>query len=141
MWIILQQKTEKLQISTKTNTDMIGIRTSEVERRVPVPGTRYEMQTGDRIVVRVQMYDGRQVNFVSTRLADMTEIIGEVRRLGRDCQGLARMSVRNTSRGWRIERPIKLYPDRHARRGLGLNRDMPLDSEYAPRMLMPWETH
>jgi hypothetical protein len=46
-----------------------------------------------------------------SRVSDFSELLGELRRQTRGCRGLARLYVRNVSRGWSMERPLMLYRD------------------------------
>ena len=41
---------------------------------------------------------------------DLTELWGELRRKCRGISGLAKLYLRNASRGWSIERPMMIYP-------------------------------
>lgn len=122
------------------NENRTGLRvgTSVRQRMIRTPGVEHRMRYGDRILVRVELPGGREVNFVSNELSDLTEVFGEIRSRVRGERGLARMSVRNATEGWRIDRPLKLYADRYLSRGLG-NLHV---SEPAPQhMPFPWETH
>lgn len=123
---------------TENRTGM-RVGTSERVRRVVVPsGTGKPMKYGDRIFVRLEFpYGyGQGISFCSEMLADMTEVIGEIRRRTRHLRGLCRMCVRNATEGWSIERPLKLY-DSESRFAAA---QAPV-SFATPRMQMPWEAH
>lgn len=123
---------------TENRTGM-RVGTSERVRRVVVPsGTGKPMKYGDRIFVRLEFpYGyGHGISFCSEMLADMTEVIGEIRRRTRHIRGLCKMCVRNATEGWAIERPLKLY-DSESRFA---SAQAPV-SFATPRMQMPWEAH
>lgn len=64
---------------------------------------------GDRIQARL-ILDGRIVaDFISDRIADMTELLNAIRFRTRELRGLARLYVRNLTRGWSEDRPLMLY--------------------------------
>lgn len=125
---------------TENRTGM-RVGTSETQRRIEIPGgTGHPITLGDKIMVRIEMPRGEWMSFSSCDLADMTEILGEVRRRTRGMSGLVKMCVRNASEGWRLERPLRLYPESFGPRGFGnVRRHEPAVA--SPRMLMPWETH
>lgn len=65
---------------------------------------------GDRVQARL-ILNGRIVaEFVTDRIADMTELLNAVRFRTRDLRGLAQLYIRNLTRGWVEERPLMLYP-------------------------------
>ena len=121
----------------KGETLMYG---NDFARRYP----RQYIRKGDRIYVRV-MQDRRSVlEFSVDSVADYTALIGEIRYAGRNLEGLARVFVRNHSRGWSEERPMMFYQGLAApRRNVARNR-LPVPSvapTNRPRMINPWETH
>lgn len=64
---------------------------------------------GDRVQARL-ILNGRIVaEFISDRISDMTELLNAVRFRTRELRGLARLYVRNLTRGWADERPLMLY--------------------------------
>lgn len=74
------------------------------------------------------------LEFANACISDITELLGELRRLTRGLRGLVRLYVRNITRGWSIERPLMLYPDLFT--GTRSDPDIAF-----PRMPAPWETH
>lgn len=96
------------------NANVTGMRimTSERQRIAPVRGgTRHPMRWGDRIFVRIIRGASCIDDFLSTRVADFTELLGEIRSRLRGIRGLVEMQVRNASEGWSIRRPLMLYND------------------------------
>lgn len=88
------------------------IYTSRTIRRVPVGRPDTLMSYGDHISVRV-IVDGQTILQYETRqVADMTDLMGDLRRRARGMRGLAVVYVRNHDRGWTRERHIMLYPQR-----------------------------
>ena len=64
---------------------------------------------GDKIFARVTK-NGRTVfNFVTERVSNMTELIGELRMAMRNITGLVMIHIRNYHQGWGEERPLMLY--------------------------------
>ena len=75
----------------------------------PAPsGTGRSICYGDRLYARLVMGGRTVVEFMISRVSDFSELLGELRRQTR---GLARLYVRNVSRGWSMERPLMLYRD------------------------------
>ena len=74
-------------------------------------GTGRPMRYGDRIFVRLTYpnHHGPAIaEFVLTDVNDMTEVYGELRRYTRGKHGLAKLYIRNMSRGWSKEQPFML---------------------------------
>lgn len=64
---------------------------------------------GDRVQARL-ILNGRIVaDFITDRIADMTELLNAVRFRTRELRGLAQLYIRNLTRGWVEERPLMLY--------------------------------
>lgn len=124
-----------------------GIMSSESHRSILTGnGTAHKIAYGDRIMIRLRMPDSTFINMECSTVSDMTEVLGEIRHLCRGKEGLARMTVRNASRGWSLERPLKLYGGNFMPRGLGnVHVNEPArqtaSSPAGRRMLFPWETH
>ena len=64
---------------------------------------------GDVLHITLRMRNYIVARFVIDTAGDYSELIGAVRFRMRHLHGLARMQVRNVTRGWCIERPIMLY--------------------------------
>lgn len=101
------------------------------------------MAYGDRIYARLCLNGRKIVEFMIEKVASMTELLGELRSHAREARGLCRLYVRNMSRGWSMERPLMLYPERYPTSGGWRERAFrtPESEEQPRRMLMPWETH
>lgn len=106
-----------------------------------------KIESGDRIYVRAIQDGVKVLEMTVSNVADMTQLIGEIRYAGHRLEGLAHLFIRNFSKGWSSERPMMFYGGvptprrqalraalREASRDLGLGRPK-------ERMLFPWETH
>lgn len=85
------------------------------------PGRR--IVRGDRIYVRVMQEGATLLEIMVDNASSLTDLIGEIRYAGRDLEGLTKVFIRNHSRGWSCERPLKFYtgmpcPRRRADRAL-----------------------
>lgn len=79
------------------------------------------------------------VEFTTTLVADMTELLGELRRRRAGTWGLTRLYVRNMSRGWADERPLMLYSNTNrGRGGIFSSAASPSTGSHMP---FPWEMH
>lgn len=120
------------------NANVTGMRimTSERPRITAVRGgTGHPMRWGDRIFVRIIRGANCIDEFLSTRVADFTELLGEIRSRLRGTRGLVEMQIRNASEGWSIRRPLMLYNDSFAPRGFGNVRPTePLAPRLSPVM-------
>lgn len=94
--------------------------------------SRY-MEAGDRIFIRVSRSGVTLREFIVSNASNFTDLIGEIRYEGRDLVGLAQVFIRNYSRGWSVERPMKFYSASRVPKQRPALRAM--------RMLSPWETH
>lgn len=88
------------------------IYTSRNIRRAVVGRPDSLMSYGDRISVRMMMADRCAMQYETRQAADMTDLIGDLRRRAKGMRGLAVVYVRNHDRGWTRERRIMLYPQR-----------------------------
>lgn len=71
-----------------------------------------QMTYGDKIYARLSINGQNLTEFVIDRISNMSELIAVVRNITNKAKGLAKLYVRNISRGWSIERPLMLYPDK-----------------------------
>lgn len=106
---------------SETTAAQYGIRTSRgiyPARPDLRPSHRnpYPLRYADRLHVRVRFTDNSETIITTDRVADLSELIGEVRQTLRRRRGLARMTVRNISRGWTLEKPLMLYGDAYPQR-------------------------
>lgn len=101
---------------SSNNPGMHGIRRSFEPYRRPsslaTAGNR-PICYGDRLFARLVMHGRTVVEFMVNSVNDLSELWGELRRQCRGISGLARLYLRNASRGWSMEKPLMLYPDRH----------------------------
>ncbi|MDE7345878.1 MAG: hypothetical protein K2N48_03950 [Muribaculaceae bacterium] len=88
------------------------IYTSRTVRRVAVGRSDTLMSYGDRISVRMIMADKCTMQYETRQAADMTDLIGDLRRRAKGLRGLAIVYVRNHDRGWTREHRLMLYPQR-----------------------------
>lgn len=102
------------------------------------------MRKGDRIFIRVIQNGRSMVEFTVYEADSYTTLMGEIREAGRNLDGLANVYIRNCSRGWSEQRPLKFYrgfpaPRHHrSRRQIG---EVSQPASAGKRMLAPWETH
>lgn len=68
-----------------------------------------KIEYGDKIFARLTMGQRTIVEFMINRVADMTELLAELRRSTAGIRGLATLHIRNQSKGWSAERPLMLY--------------------------------
>ena len=90
------------------------------------------MAYGDRMSVRMVVDGQTAMQYETCHAADMTDLIGDLRRRAHGMRGLAVVYVRNHDRGWTRERRIMLYPKR---------KHTPAQSPKAVQvpMFFPWE--
>lgn len=130
----------------ESTANMTGMRilSSERPRMAGVRGgTGHPMRAGDRIFVRIVRNCICIDEFLTTRTANLTELLGEVRTRLRGIRGLVDLNVRNATEGWCLRRPLMLYSDTFAPRGFGnVRRTEPSPVRISSsRMLKPYETH
>lgn len=99
---------------------------------------------GDKIFARVTR-NGRTIfNYVTEKVATMSQLISELRIAMKNIEGLVMIHIRNYHQGWGEERPLMLY----AHKGTGINpgfsnyvrNERTVENPYKD-MLFPWETH
>lgn len=106
------------------------IYTSRRIERVEVGRRECRMCYGDRISVRMTVGINDKIEYQTKNVADMTDLIGDLRRKAKGMRGLAVITIRNHDRGWVRERRIMLYPERTY---------APSQRVSSARMMMPWE--
>ena len=84
----------------ETGAARYGIRTSRgvyppVADFAPSHRNPHPMRYGDRLNIRLRFADGSENVINTDRVADLTELVGEVRQSARRRRGLVRMSVRS----------------------------------------------
>lgn len=107
---------------------------------------RGDIEYGDRVFVRV-VKDYREVATLMTEEASSyTELIGIIRDRVGNMPGLAKLHVRNYTRGWAREIPFMFYkpllPTGSRWQAEAAEASVPRRvAGSSPRMLCPWETH
>lgn len=101
------------------------------------------IEYGDRIFARLTMAGRTVVEIMLDRVSDMTELIGEMRHASFGLKGLAKLYIRNHSKGWSNERPLMLYSPDFGRSAEAIST---MGSAcFAPvmpqRTIFPWDTH
>lgn len=86
--------------------------TSRTVRRVAVGRADSLMSYGDKMSVRITKDDACVMTYETRQTADMTDLMGDLRRRAKDIHGLVVVTVRNCDRGWTRERRIMLYTQR-----------------------------
>lgn len=113
---------------------------SRVQSRYPVG----YMRQGDHIYICVMQNGRRLLEFSVNNVDSYTALMGEIRHAGRELSGLTNVFIRNHTRGWSEERPLKFYAGLPAPRGRQRRRMLPeaVRPVASPRrMFAPWETH
>ena len=147
--ILAESKTKQngimnAQAYTTANPDFIRRSFTQQRSEHATPsGTGHKMHYGDRIYARVVMAGRKVIEITTSAVNDLTELLGLIRVKTRGKVGLAHLYLRNLSRGWSLDRPMRLYsaaaPSYSAApacRVQSVNRAFGRAS-----MLMPWETH
>lgn len=97
-----------------------GIRRSFSSQRSthphPAGADGREISFGDRVFARLVMHGRTVVEFMANSINDLSELWGELRRKCRGISGLAKLYLRNASRGWSMVRPLMIYPDGYRRK-------------------------
>lgn len=97
---------------------------------------------GDKIFARVTRNGQTIFNFVSEKIANMTQLISELRFAIKDVQGLVMIHIRNYDRGWGEERPLMLYaPKIRNYQGIAGKNNIVSEETSSRTMFFPWETH
>ena len=105
---------------------------------------RNKIEFGDRIFARLTMGGKTVFEFMINRVADMTELLGELRHMTTGLRGLAKLYIRNQSRGWSQERPLMLYSANEVPRRNSIFSTVSVASAVVSnprRMAFPWEIH
>lgn len=91
-----------------------GIRRSFPPARTisaPAAGADRKISYGDKMFARLVMHGRTIAEFMVSSVSNLSELWGILRRKCRGMRGLAKLYLRNASRGWSMERPMMLYPD------------------------------
>lgn len=97
---------------------------------------------GDKIFARVTRNGQTILNFVSEKVANMADLVAQLRQAMKNVRGLVMIHIRNYNQGWGDERPLMLYAPKfrsfNSAESLA-NEDLsPLTER---NMMFPWETH
>ena len=90
-------------VYSSNNSGMHGIhRSFNPNRRKSSHAVKSNMPIlyGDRLFARLVMHGRTVVEFMVNSVNDLTELWGELRRQCRGMRGLAKLYLRNASRGW-----------------------------------------
>lgn len=97
---------------------------------------------GDKIFARVTRNGQTIFNYVSEKIANMAQLISELRFAMKDVQGLVMIHIRNYHQGWGEERPLMLYAEKVRSYENNRNFGKIITSKTETRkMYFPWETH
>lgn len=100
-------------------------------------GSRRPIKYGDKLLAKLILKGKTVIEFFISEVSDFSELMMELRKKVKGLRGLAKLYVRNYSRGWSIERPLMLYSSCEKKVPVGSS----LNSSDRERMLFPWETH
>lgn len=92
------------------------LRSGSMRRNQPISYT-------DRIYARLTMAGHVLVEFTRDKISGYSALLSQMRALTPQSRGLARLTVRNMTRGWSEQRPLMLYGD---------------DSSGVRSLQMPW---
>lgn len=98
---------------------------------------------GDKIFARVTHNGHTIFNYVSEKVASLSQLISEIRLAIKDVHGLVMIHIRNYHKGWGEERPLLLYAEK-IRNTTPYSFSVPYNrvaTSASNRMLFPWETH
>ena len=97
---------------------------------------------GDKIFARVTL-NGRTIyNFVSEKVANMADLIGQIRFAMKEFHGLVMLHIRNYHQGWGEERPLMLYTQKPSNFSFSsVIETQKVKSTGQREMFFPWETH
>lgn len=105
----------KYTVHESRTAGVTGIRKScypAEDRLSVVIATDRPISYGDRLFARLVMHGRTVVEVMVNSVSDLSELWGELRRQCRGMRGLAKLYLRNASRGWSMERHLMFYPDR-----------------------------
>ena len=97
---------------------------------------------GDKIFARVTRNGQTIFNFVSEKVANMADLLSQLRIAMKDVQGLVILHIRNYNQGWGDERPLMLYARKVKNYNFTSHTADTVEIESPVRkMFFPWETH
>lgn len=95
---------------------------------------------GDKIFARVSRNGRTVLNFVSEQVANMSDLLSQLRKAMKDIQGLVMIHIRNYNQGWGEERPLMLYAEKRPYLKLVTTKE-PIEKIDSKKMIFPWDTH
>ena len=103
---------------------------------------------GDKIFTRVTRNGRTILNFVSEKVANMADLVAQLRIAMKDVRGLVMLHIRNYNQGWGEERPLMLYA-RNTGESNAYGSFISVKSKISvtdkrpeqKSMFFPWETH
>lgn len=97
---------------------------------------------GDKIFARVTKNGQTVFNYVTEKVATISQLLSEIRLAIKDIQGLVMIHIRNYHKGWGEERPLMLYSEKVRNYTVYSNEaGEQSKGEHSRTMLFPWETH
>lgn len=102
------------------------------------------IETGDRIFARLSMGGRTIVEFMMNTIGSRRELLNEIRKFAEGMRGLAKLYIRNQSRGWSEEGRIMMYNAESLGSGTTIMRGGLMGEKIVrqdPGMMFPWETH
>ena len=97
---------------------------------------------GDRIFARVTLNGRTVLDFVSEQVANMADLISQLRKSMKNIHGLVTLHIRNYNQGWGEERPLMLYAQKYNTSWSPVSSVHEVaTTQPQRRMLCPWETH
>lgn len=135
--------TDNTTANTTNYTVSNGIRRSfapDHRKTTAILGGDRKISYGDRMFARLVMHGRTIAEFMVNSVHDLSELWGMLRRQCRGVRGLARLYLRNASRGWSLERPLMLYPEHQpANNYTSAERVRAVFSGEARQLSFPWE--
>ncbi|MCM1005372.1 MAG: hypothetical protein NC402_03645 [Prevotella sp.] len=86
----------------------------------------HEISYTDKVYARLTLAGRVVAEFTRDRISDFSSLLLLLRAMTPSRKGLARLTVRNMTRGWRLERPMMLYPEP----GCGTDSVCPMPYEF-----------
>lgn len=103
---------------------------------------RKSISFGDKIFARVSRNGQTIYNFVSEKVANMADLLCQLRSAMKDVQGLVMIHIRNYNQGWGEQRPLMLYAKKASIYSDRIAANTVSVAQSSSRqMFFPWETH
>ncbi|MDE5887421.1 MAG: hypothetical protein K2H46_07535 [Muribaculaceae bacterium] len=96
--------------------------------------SKYKIERGDKVFARLSLGGRTLVEFMMNEISSIGEVISELRRMSGEVRGLAKLYVRNHSRGWSFDQGLMIYSTREPIRQRPVTYGvLPLDFEEGAR--------